>query len=169
MEIWLCADCNFGQNMKRDQEIIKNWNEIVADEDSVIILGDFFVDNMVENTATEIIRQLKGKKCIYNFYDNNTKLTQEFYESLGIKVYKLIGLCWSNDDIHLITIKNLLYKAKLHKNVKYVAARSILEQKEIYKNGVMSISMSDWGNAPLKCNSIPTLFENLVEFDKLEV
>lgn len=169
METWLCVDCNFGENDKKDQSIIQNWNEIVDDKDTVIIAGNFFIDDIEPEKAEELIKKLKGDKRICNFQDNNTKLTKNFYENLNIKTYDMIGYCWPDQNIWLIPLKVSLFTAKKYrKESKFVAAQSVLDQEEIYKDGFMSISMSHWGYAPLKYSSIPTLFNNLVDFDKLE-
>ena len=70
--IYLTSDLHFGHNkdflykprgfdsiQQHDEQIIKNWNEIITDEDEIYILGDLMLND--NEYGLKCLKQLKGK------------------------------------------------------------------------------------------------------------
>lgn len=49
----------FNSIQEHDEQIIKNWNEIITDEDEIYILGDLMLND--NEYGLKCLRQLKGK------------------------------------------------------------------------------------------------------------
>ena len=93
--IYFIADTHFGDASfipfdqrpfkdlnEMDTTIIKNCNDVVTDDDTLIINGDFAIPG--ENTVKHIANQLNGKKILVR--GNHDTLDEEVYTSCGIKV-----------------------------------------------------------------------------------
>ena len=89
-KIYFIADTHFGEERIRkyenrpfentehmDRELIKRWNETVAPEDTVYLLGDFGADGCEE----QILAQLSGKKILLK--GNHDTKSNEEYRSFG--------------------------------------------------------------------------------------
>ena len=50
----------FSNVVEMDNALLKNWNDIVSDEDTVYILGDFAADDYTAG----VVKRLKGKKVL---------------------------------------------------------------------------------------------------------
>ena len=95
-KIYFMADTHFGEERIRkyenrpfenalhmDREIIKRWNETVAPEDTVYLLGDFGADGC----EAQILAQLNGKKILLK--GNHDTKSNEEYRSFGFsEVYE---------------------------------------------------------------------------------
>jgi len=69
----------FNSIKEHDEQIIKNWNEIVTDEDEVYILGDLMLNDNEDGIRK--LQQLKGKiHIICGNHDENTRI--ELYKIL---------------------------------------------------------------------------------------
>lgn len=77
-QIFFCSDTHFNHNKpflyeprgftsieEHDAAIIKNWNEVVANNDIVYVLGDVMMGNDYD-LAQEKLRQLNGTLVIFN-------------------------------------------------------------------------------------------------------
>lgn len=68
--IYIIADTHFGddnikifENRKvSDNEIIDRWNEVVNEDDTIYVLGDFAISN--KRYVSEILERLKGYKIL---------------------------------------------------------------------------------------------------------
>lgn len=49
----------FNSIQEHDEQIIKNWNEIITDEDEIYILGDLILND--NEYGLKCLKQLKGK------------------------------------------------------------------------------------------------------------
>lgn len=49
----------FNSIQEHDEQIIKNWNEIITDEDEIYILGDLMLND--NEYGLKCLKQLKGK------------------------------------------------------------------------------------------------------------
>lgn len=65
---------------EQEAEIIKNWNEIVDDEDTVYVLGDFGLSSSEEHMI-RVCSELKGKKILV--MGNHDTQTPEWYRKCG--------------------------------------------------------------------------------------
>ena len=92
MSVYFIADTHFGEdNIRRyeqrpfasayemDEEIIKNWNSVVTENDEVYILGDFGADN----NEQDILEKLNGTK--YLVKGNHDAKANEYYRAVGFK------------------------------------------------------------------------------------
>lgn len=72
-----------------DQALINNWNNVVTNEDTVYILGDFCWDK--EDRWIEILDQLKGKKVLIRGNHDLKKMSSELRSKFqDVKDYKEI-------------------------------------------------------------------------------
>lgn len=85
-KIWLTSDLHFGHDKEfiwgprgfnsveeHDQTIIKNWNEIVSDEDEVWVLGDLMLND--NDAGIRKLNQLKGNiRILYGNHDSATRV-----------------------------------------------------------------------------------------------
>ena len=90
--IYFSSDLHFGHNKnflyeprgfnsieEHDEQIIKNWNEIITDEDDVYILGDLMLND--NESGIEKLKQLKGKIHII-LGNHDSAVRQEIYKTL---------------------------------------------------------------------------------------
>ena len=74
-KFWFTSDLHFGHNKEflykprgfenivdHDETIIKNWNELVAPNDTIFILGDLMLND--NNYGMNCLKQLNGYKHI---------------------------------------------------------------------------------------------------------
>ena len=161
--IWVAADCYFEYNPELK---IENWNQIVAPEDEVIILGHFYKENF-----HEILEKLNGTKVIAD-YSTNPDYRSLSKESLCKEGFSRLHHSYSysiNDGliIHILPDKDCLEKIANSTKLCGASARSITGQKEVLERRVLSLSYQDWGNAPIKYSDIPTLYKNMELFNQM--
>ena len=73
----------FENSTEMNEEIISRWNDVVKEEDSVYILGDFGADGH----EASILNQLNGNK--YLVKGNHDVQSNEYYRSVGfVEVYE---------------------------------------------------------------------------------
>ena len=66
-----------------NETLISNWNNVVNDDDTVYVLGDFFMGKI--ETIVEILPRFKGKiKLIRGNHDTKPRIKE--FEKLGIEV-----------------------------------------------------------------------------------
>ena len=66
-----------------NEVIISNWNKVVSEEDTVYVLGDFFMGLLTE--IEPIFKRLNGKVVLVRGnHDTNNRL--EYYRNLGIEI-----------------------------------------------------------------------------------
>ena len=97
-KIWITSDTHFNHTniLKYESEtrpfgtveemneiIISNWNDVVAKEDTVYVLGDFFMGKLDE--IVPIYERLNGKIILIRG-NHDTKNRIEIYKELGIEV-----------------------------------------------------------------------------------
>lgn len=105
MKIWIIADTHFyHENIKRyqgrpdnfNEQIISNWNKLVAYDDLVIHLGDVIFGLNKEKTLPSLMATLPGKKVLCR--GNHDPQPSEWYMERGFDfvcdyyVYKDIAL-----------------------------------------------------------------------------
>lgn len=85
-KIWFTSDLHFCHDRgfifeprgfenveSHNEEIVRKWNEVVADEDTVYVLGDIMLNDNVK--GIELFNQLKGmKKIIIGNHDTSTRV-----------------------------------------------------------------------------------------------
>lgn len=77
--------CNrpYKNKIEMNEDIIKNWNEVVTDEDIIYHLGDFALGS--KDDFEKITKRLKGKKILIR---GNHDVKASIYEELGFIVLK---------------------------------------------------------------------------------
>ena len=98
MAIWLTSDCHFNHaNILKycpesrpfetiedmNEVIIKNWNSVVQDDDTVYVLGDFFMGQVEKIKA--IFYRLKGHIILIRG-NHDTEKRIALYQELGVPV-----------------------------------------------------------------------------------
>lgn len=66
-----------------EQALIANWNQVVSEEDTVYVLGDFSENQSAEKDS-EILCQLKGKKILV-MGNHDTHRTPEEWRQVGFE------------------------------------------------------------------------------------
>lgn len=92
MKIFIISDTHFGhENIIRycnrpfhsveemDDVLIKNWNAVVTNQDTIIHLGDFSLGK--KERCVEILQKLNGKKILIK--GNHDNWTDDFYRAAG--------------------------------------------------------------------------------------
>lgn len=79
--------CNrpFADVEQMNNELIKNWNEVVSPNDTIYHLGDFSMGNK-DISSLDIIYKLNGRKIL--ILGNHDKWKKSIYESFGFTVLK---------------------------------------------------------------------------------
>ena len=81
-----------------NEDIVKNFNELVSAEDEVYILGDLTLGNL--DDSADYLRQLNGHiHIILGNHDTNTRI--EFYEYLGWDVHDALRIKWGDYSLFL--------------------------------------------------------------------
>ena len=138
--------CNrpFANAGEMNEALIKNWNEVVTDEDTVYILGDLAF--RFAGSPKPILKKLKGKKhLIVGNHDvswmKNVKL-QEYFESVSplleiddgdthVTLCHYPMLSWNRMKYGAIHIHG-----HIHNNIDADGAFAILKNKDAYNAGV---------------------------------
>lgn len=94
---WLVSDTHFGHKelvkyVRKDyktpdemnEQIIKDWNEVIGPNDVVIHLGDFALD-ISQSEMKDIVSRLNGKKVMIagNHEKKNIESNRHFYNKVG--------------------------------------------------------------------------------------
>lgn len=84
---------NFSSLEEMNEKLIENWNSVVAEDDTVYILGDFFMGPL--DPIDEIMPRLKGKKIlIRGNHDTNPRVAR--LEPYCEGMYDLYNLKYKN-------------------------------------------------------------------------
>lgn len=97
--LFLTSDCHFGHKNiikyepnsrgqfesieEMNETIIKNWNSVVSNEDTVYVLGDFFMGHI--STIEPILNRLKGKIILIRG-NHDQKNRRRIFSEHGIEV-----------------------------------------------------------------------------------
>lgn len=108
MRRWVISDSHFYHNKiieycqrpfntieEMNQVIIKNWNQVIARDDIVYVLGDFCFGN--KETLKEIVSQLNGRKIL--ILGNHDRLTKGAYLDAGFETVTKCPIIVDNDFI----------------------------------------------------------------------
>lgn len=105
MKVFVTSDTHFGHTNvikycnrpfrdaeEMDKALIKNWNETVGKNDTVIHLGDFGFCG--RERIKEILSQLNGKKIL--IMGNHDNYTEEFYREAGFHTVSRFPILYNN-------------------------------------------------------------------------
>lgn len=79
--ILLIADRPFNTVQEMNESLIKNWNSVVGNDDTVYLLGDICM-NMSKKTITELLYQLKGD-IILIMGNHDWEFGKDFWANTG--------------------------------------------------------------------------------------
>lgn len=170
MAVYIGADLKLGENIERDQQIIKNWNSIVKEDDLTILFGDIAGNNADLNYVGRIISELNGKKKVVDI-EKDDAAAQVWKDITGKKVFKINGAVpgqIKNQD-HIVLIYVDRIDKDLVKSGEYgAAAKSLTKQKEVFENNILSVSIDDWGLTPIAYMEVPKLIDNMILFEAMK-
>lgn len=85
--------CNrpFKDVNEMNETMIKNWNEVVSNQDIVLHLGDVALGSKDE--ARKIIKRLNGRKILIK--GNHDNWTDEFYKECGFEYVSRYPIVWN--------------------------------------------------------------------------
>lgn len=175
MSVFIAADLNFCESEGQDNMLINNWNGIVEKDDTVILLGDIVKKEQYNwDRIKEIFSSLNGSKEIINVH-KESKSREKWEEILGKRCYRVTAAVKGkiNDKLHIVIIYPYSTPALEDKDYKgtdmYAAApRSVTNQKEIFEDNVLSISINDWGMSPIPYENIPNMIDDMLLFERME-
>ena len=75
-----------------DKALIKNWNDTVSNNDTVLHLGDFGLGN--REYIREIIGKLHGKKIL--ILGNHDNWSEQFYRDAGFHTVSRFPIIWKD-------------------------------------------------------------------------
>lgn len=80
-----------------DKALIKNWNETVSNEDTVLVLGDFGLGK--KEYIASIVKQLNGKKIL--IMGNHDNWSEQTYRDMGFHTVSRFPILWN--DFYLLS------------------------------------------------------------------
>lgn len=91
--------CNrpFANAKEMDEAMIKNWNEVVSNKDTVIHLGDFGLGS--KEYIKSILQRLNGRKILIK--GNHDNWTDEWYREAGFAYVSKFPIVWN--DIYILS------------------------------------------------------------------
>lgn len=104
-KIYVISDTHFGQwfanwffnrpfkNVKdMNEQLIKNWNEVVNDEDLIIIVGDFYAGNRI--FLRQLVESLNGEKILVKGNHDFKYRYRKLIEDSKIEVYNRLEVMY---------------------------------------------------------------------------
>lgn len=168
-QIYVVADFKLKEDQTRDQELIKNWNRIVQEDDEVLLFG-IITKSKEAASIKKIFDQLKGKKRIMDANYKNKDETNRMEYITGSFPYQL-G-CFARGIIRgekvdvNIPINQEQLKVFKERGLYCAAAGSLLKQEDIFQNKCLDISIERWGDIPILYTDIPVLIDNMLSFQE---
>lgn len=169
--IFYTADTHFGDERimrichrpfatvaEMDEELIAKWNNKIADNDNIYLLGDVAID---DETACRILPLLRGKKhLLLGNHDAILSTSLKLFESVAqIKTIKdgIRSVCLCH--YPLLSYENSIYGAfhifgHIHNNQNDIASKIVNEIPNIYNAGVDM------------CNFAPMTLDELMEIKR---
>ena len=156
-----------------NNKVVKGINEVAGKEDTIIFIGeigegDFFLTEQLNRLNCSIMILDK------HFYDD---YTFGDYSNIYIFVSSVDGVqdiivdgqschliyCASSAAVeHFLKDKNVMRKS-------YIAAAASQGAKEIFKNRVLNVSLSEWDYKPLEISErIPQIIDDMKLFESME-
>lgn len=91
--------CNrpFSSVEEMDEAMIKNWNETVSNNDTVLHLGDFGLGN--KEYIASIVKRLNGKKIL--ILGNHDNWSEQTYRDMGFHTVSRFPILWN--DFYLLS------------------------------------------------------------------
>lgn len=147
--------------------IINNWNQVVAQKDKVILLGDIGSRNMKE--IKKILNTLNGYKFLAD-YDSNTSHSRDLWKWAGISQVWDIELHYDeffNNTFNKIWITNKI-QPNSNENEYFLVGNKISKISD-YEKRVINISMSNWDFTPLEMNNTIKMIKDYYYTEKEEL
>ena len=91
--------CNrpFADTDEMDRTLIKNWNETVSNNDTVLVLGDVGFGS--KEYIASLIKQLNGKKIL--IMGNHDNWSEQTYRDMGFHTVSRFPILWN--DFYLLS------------------------------------------------------------------
>lgn len=91
--------CNrpFSSVEEMDETLIKNWNETVSNNDTVLHLGDFGLGN--KEYIASVVKRLNGKKIL--ILGNHDNWSEQTYRDMGFHTVSRFPILWN--DFYLLS------------------------------------------------------------------
>ena len=91
--------CNrpFADTDEMDRALIKNWNETVSNNDTVLVLGDVGFGS--KEYIASLIKQLNGKKIL--IMGNHDNWSEQTYRDMGFHTVSRFPILWN--DFYLLS------------------------------------------------------------------
>ena len=168
--VYIAADTWFGIDQERDRTLIENWNKVVKDNDLVVLFGLIKDKAAAPQFIGDIFKELNGEKKVLGI-DWESEEGKFWKEITGKK--PLMANAAVPGEIEgksvIVTVYSFFKdKSYINSDSYGAAATSLTHQKKIFENNILSLSIDNWGMAPVEYMSVPQLIENMILFDKME-
>ena len=140
-KIFIISDTHFGHEniikycnrpfkdvKEMDETLIKNWNEVVSNKDTVLHLGDFGLGN--KEYIASIVNRLNGKKIL--ILGNHDNWSEQTYRDMGFHIVSRFPILWN--DYYLLSHAPILLSDKLP----FMCCYGHIHNSEMYKDTINS-------------------------------
>ena len=165
--VYIAADLRFFENPKRDEVLIKNWNNTVKPEDDVLLMG-IITNDIKLNSAplSQLFSQLNGSKIIID-YDAKCGLSREELVKLGIsRAYKTYSFVPDKTyTVHILPDDEMVNE--FTDKMWGAAPRSLTKFENVFEHNIMSLSIDDWGLTPIEYEQLPSMVEYMMMYNEM--
>lgn len=135
--------------------LIKNWNNTVTDEDTIYVVGDFFLGTDIEKIKS-IIKQLHGRIILVRGnHDTDAKVM--LYKYFGIEVFDAKYLKYDGNTIFVCHYPTLVgnYTSK-HSHVLFNFYGHLHKKDKFYDNNpfMLDVSVDANDNTPVSIDEL---------------
>ena len=157
-----------------NNKIVNSINKVVKPEDTLIIIGevgtgDFFLTEQLLRLHCDII--ILNTKIIDSVFNNEEYTNSKIFTS---SIDGVQSITVDNKDFNLIYCaapKHLQHFLKLSDVMRksYIAAATSQGIKDIFKDRILNISLSEWGYEPLEISErIPQIISDMNLFESMK-
>lgn len=144
--------------------IIEKWNEVITDDAKVFIFGTVFDRATQVSEIRSILSKLKGELHLGSFAKNKY-LSKSIWKNLG---FTAVWDCKFTDKVFINGVKetvNFITRPK-EKPVGYCCVdKDNLDCA--YQDKKLCMAAEYWDFTPIVVSELGTLFENMIEFEKM--
>lgn len=165
--VYVASDLKIKQSNDRDMDIINGWNSVITDDDWVLLTG-IITPSKEAASVKRVFDKLKGKKRVMDISFRDSNEVERLKFITGNQPYQISGFVpgsINGEEVNVVLPidKEQLKREKERQN--YCAgAGSLLEQKEVYQDKCLDISIDKWGYIPIVYTDIPVLINNMIMY-----
>lgn len=184
MKIYLVADARlFDEDAAREQDmtveeynktVIANLNSLTSEEESAHYCFLGIITKGTFEQTKELFSQLGGVKSLIDYNYNQTMFTHEQWKEIGF-TYSWTNSCAQKSIVNgketfvIIEIEKDNLEKVLELGYYVAIAGSMTGMKDIYKDKLLNISITNWGLMPIELEQeLPQIFDDQELFLRME-